>query len=620
MADRRAPTRPASAPHVPRLVAIAGLVALVAAGIASAWLQPPPATAADPKGGPPLAYAFAPGPNDVLTLDVTDTVAHREVASITLPQRPVALAVTPDARYVLVVIGPNFSVFSISGQLTPQQSVPPSRVIVVDVATNKILPGVEAPLTNSPVAIAIAPDGSTAYVLSEFGGVTRIGIGPGPSLTVGAPIPITGTEGLSDLAVSPDGTVLYVVGVFDTTLRRFSLPAGTVLPPLDLRTSGYHTLVVAPNGAHVYVAGSSESTPAMLARLDADNPTGIVPLQPPAGVRIPSLAIGTKPDGVSALYVLDDLGNRLYDAPVPAPPNYALTNPIALPPAQFQSFPDPTDLFAVPDGGRVEVSTLWVTEGPGTGVVNAVDVGTRASVPCGIDPVCPSGGVDIVVTPDQAPTAKLVVTPGPAGQDTTLDASTSTIMFGTIARYDWDFGDGTSATTTTPVTTHKYANPGPYTATVTETSWAGASVSTAVPSTVFTGQTMTRRGGPQARTQVTFTIAGTPTETPVPGPTPVLTIVPATGPPGTVTTVTGTGFPHDADVKLSWDLGIRPVTTAKSNGEGSFSWQVLVFPRDDALGPRKILALDFPPASAPFLVGPPSLQPGGDDLEVIFRR
>jgi hypothetical protein len=609
-------------------VATAVLVALVAAGIAGAWLvQPPAATAADPKGGPPLAYAIAPGPNNNTVLQVVDTVGHRTVTSVDVPERPVALAVTPDARHVLVAVDPpepvSFGPASSTGGLPAATGVDPlglPRVIVVDVATNKVVPDVEATVGNAPAAIAIAPDGSTAYVLSQFGGITPVRIGAGPSLAVGTFIPITGTETLSDLAVSPDGKVLYVVDRLRALLLRFALPAGSPMPALGLRTAGYHTLVVAPDGAHVYVAGGDVGKPALLARLDPQDEAGITPLQVAQGIGIPAIAIGTRPDGTSSLWVLDDAGNRLYEAPVPSPPNFTLTAPVSLP-SPTQAPLRHTDLFAVPDGSRVEVSALFDVEGPGRGVVRAVDVGARALVPCGDpDDVCPAGGLAIAVTPDQAPTAKLVVTPGLAGQDTTLDASTSTIMFGTIARYDWDFGDGTKATTTTPVTTHRYAAPGPYTATVTETSWSGASVSTAPPSTVFTGQTMTRRGGPQARTRATFTVGGggTPTEPPVP--TPMLTIVPATGPPGTVTTVTGTGFPKDTDVKLSWDLGIRPVTTAKSNGDGSFTWQVLVFPRDDSLGPRKVVALDFPPASAPFLVGPPSLQPGGDDLEVIFRR
>lgn len=83
------------------------------------------------------------------------------------------------------------------------------------------------------------------------------------------------------------------------------------------------------------------------------------------------------------------------------------------------------------------------------------------------------------------------MTPAPAGRRTRLDASASTVRYGTIARYAWNFGDGTTATTTRPVTTHVYPAPGTYTVKLTETSSGGTSTTK-----VFTGETMSRNGGP----------------------------------------------------------------------------------------------------------------------------
>ena len=66
---------------------------------------------------------------------------------------------------------------------------------------------------------------------------------------------------------------------------------------------------------------------------------------------------------------------------------------------------------------------------------------------------------------------------------------------GSIASYQWDFGDGQHATTTTPSTTHVYAAVGTYTARLTVTDTAGTSLAQ-----VFTGQTVSLQGGPQAST------------------------------------------------------------------------------------------------------------------------
>jgi PKD domain len=60
------------------------------------------------------------------------------------------------------------------------------------------------------------------------------------------------------------------------------------------------------------------------------------------------------------------------------------------------------------------------------------------------------------LTAARAPVAKLSVTPNVAGQPSGFDASASTVAYGTIASYAWNFGDGTSATTT-----HTYSSPAP---------------------------------------------------------------------------------------------------------------------------------------------------------------
>jgi PKD repeat protein len=132
------------------------------------------------------------------------------------------------------------------------------------------------------------------------------------------------------------------------------------------------------------------------------------------------------------------------------------------------------------------------------------------------------------MTPDQAPVAKLQVTPARAGSATSFDASASTVAFGSIATYAWDFGDGHTSRTTTPTATHAYATAGTYTVVVTETSSGGTSTSQ-----VFTGQTMSRNGGPSARVSQAVTVAAA-----------TVPPVPATGggpllPSGAVTIVLG---------------------------------------------------------------------------------
>jgi PKD repeat protein len=122
------------------------------------------------------------------------------------------------------------------------------------------------------------------------------------------------------------------------------------------------------------------------------------------------------------------------------------------------------------------------------------------------------------ITPDQAPVASFTATAGAAGAATSFDASASKVAYGTISSYAWSFGDGSTATTSTPTVTHTYAARGSYTATLTETDSAGTSTTQ-----VFTGQTMSRNGGPSAQTTRAVAVASAlPAVSPVPVPPPKL--------------------------------------------------------------------------------------------------
>jgi hypothetical protein len=108
----------------------------------------------------------------------------------------------------------------------------------------------------------------------------------------------------------------------------------------------------------------------------------------------------------------------------------------------------------------------------------------------------------IAVLPGQGPAAAFSVTAARPGSPTSFDASASRDPDGSIARYAWSFGDGSSQTTSSPSVAHVYAKPGNYTAKLTVTDDIGCS--TAV---VFTGLTASCNGGPQAQTTRQLTIA-----------------------------------------------------------------------------------------------------------------
>ena len=209
------------------------------------------------------------------------------------------------------------------------------------------------------------------------------------------------------------------------------------------------------------------------------------------GIPIP---VGNNPDGIAitpngtTAYVVDNDSNAV--TPIDTATN---TTGTAIPVGS-----SPTGIAITPHGKTAYVSST------GSDDVTPISTATNTAgtpIPVGNSPLA------ISITPDQAPTASFTVAPAPVGSPTSFDASASGAHFGSIATYAWNFGDGTTATTHSATFNHTYAAPGSYAVTLTVTDSSGTSTTQ-----VFTGQTMTRNGGPSATTTHTVTISGSPSQ------------------------------------------------------------------------------------------------------------
>src|SRR5205807_5312730 len=82
--------------------------------------------------------------------------------------------------------------------------------------------------------------------------------------------------------------------------------------------------------------------------------------------------------------------------------------------------------------------------------------------------------VTVTATTPAPPTASFVFSPAAphVGNTVQFNASAST---GAITSYQWDFGDGTFATTTSPTTSHVYTSAAGFNVTLTVTSASGQS-------------------------------------------------------------------------------------------------------------------------------------------------
>jgi len=159
------------------------------------------------------------------------------------------------------------------------------------------------------------------------------------------------------------------------------------------------------------------------------------------------------------------------------------------------------DLIASPDG-----TMLYLGQSGTVGAWTAAADGTlshHADAPAEPDPAVVNAG--IALSPSQPPVATFTVTAASARRASVFDARASRDPDGTIARYDWSFGDGSRTLDGGPRVRHVFATAGTRNVTLTVTDADGTSTAR-----LWTGARMLRNGGPaaQATRRVTITAAG----------------------------------------------------------------------------------------------------------------
>jgi YVTN family beta-propeller protein len=384
-----------------------------------------------------------------------------------------------------------------------------------------------------PDALAVSPNGQTAYVADYYGYVTPIELSTGRSL---APIEV-GTYPRA-IAIAPNGQTAYVVNEGSDSVTPIDLATGEAGKEIDVGKSP-NSIAIAPNGQTAYVTdyNAEDVTPVELASGTAGTPIH---------VGVEPIAIAVTPNGQTA-YVANQgggSGSNGNAVPIDLATGHAGT-------AIHIGTDYPEGLAIAPNG-----QTAYVTDY--AGAVTPIDIAeNKAETPISVGEelqeiaITPDGqtayatsyngtkvfsidlqtgslGLSITgsamhglaITPDQAPVAAFSATAAAPGSPSSFDASASSSAVGSIATYEWNFGDGHSEVTTTPTTAHVYSTPGLYTASLTVADSAGTSLTQ-----VFTGQTMSLDGGPQATATHTVTVSPvTSTGPPAPLVSPVLTL------------------------------------------------------------------------------------------------
>jgi YVTN family beta-propeller protein len=389
-----------------------------------------------------------------------------------------------------------------------------NSVAVIDTQTNQFV-GPEIPVGGGPYNIAVTPDGKTAYVANETEETISV-IDLQSAQVVGTPIAVGAHPYV--IAISPDGKTAYIttsastVVILDTQTNQV---VGSI--PVEGPTAGLWGVAFTPDGKTAYVLNEGENS---VVTIDTQT-RQIVGTPIPAGEG--PINVAFTPDGKRA-YVTDYGSVNVSVIDTQTRQNIA-TIPVG---------EEPWGISITPDGKKAYVPNF------GSGTVSVIDTQTNqvvgAPIPVGTEPyetaITPDGKTlyvanyesetvsvidtqtdtvkttipdtgggpwQIVVAPDKSPVPSFTTKQKKLGGPVAFNGLASSDPDGSIASFDWTFGDGATALNGGPTPSHKYKKAGTYTASLSVTDNEGCSVAL-----VFTGRTAYCSGSAAASQAVKF--------------------------------------------------------------------------------------------------------------------
>lgn len=388
------------------------------------------------------------------------------------------------------------------------------EVVVVDVASSSILTRISLGGQDTSAGVVFQPNGSTAYISNENNNQIHVVNTSDFSSQI---VPV-GTHPFQ-LAITPSGDKVFVsnngdpsVSVIDTatlSVTTITLPPGSI--------QGVHSLAVSPDGSSVYAVGvDSNPSSAYLYQIDVSTFAATLIQQLPQNGDYTSGSLALSSNGEYVFISNLDTSEVTAFTTSPTPAfyrNIALT-PTPSSPSALIVAPDNLGLY-VPhshaNGGNGVISYVDLSESQETSVVtirNLADLNSICTAPDGLTlylgsgsggtgtgiielynsdpasvysilPTVPTKAMDLNnIAPDQAPLAKYTVkrVQNSEAGIYLFDGSQSLSPIGEIVNYEWNFGDGTAPqTTTSPQIVHQFTQPGRYSVSLRVTNGAGTS-------------------------------------------------------------------------------------------------------------------------------------------------
>jgi DNA-binding beta-propeller fold protein YncE len=391
---------------------------------------------------------------------------------------PVPHTTTPGVGYEGLAVTPNGSnllAVGKDGGLDDFSIGPAGELVKIDDAAIESTDG---------YGIVTTPDGKHAYVADSSGGVLAYSVG---DEGVPSPLPDQGVT-LTDptgLAMDPDGRHLYAATKDGDVVSYGFDPDGYLLDgdSRPMPTEAY-AISITPDGEDLYVA--EDQAPNELLKFSVGDDGSLTP----SGAGTPLAGDGTfgmtiTPNG-KYLYTANYSGGSVSafrlgsGAPTPIQPF----------PVAFEGFDSPTAVTTNAAGTR-----LYVNDGAND-IINVLAIAADGALSTTPDSPFETGFVgdfqSVALTPAQPPHAAFATSIN--GKRVTFDGSDSSDPDGTVARYDWIFGDGATLSNGGSKPTHKYKHGSKPRVTLTVTDNEGCSARY-----LASGQTPFCNGKPTAR-------------------------------------------------------------------------------------------------------------------------
>jgi YVTN family beta-propeller protein len=196
------------------------------------------------------AYVTSPTSNTSGTVTPINLATDKPGKPINVGANAWAIAITPDGKTAYVALSNLNPVHPPPGWKPPADTVRPVNLVTST-------PGKPIKVGSNPYAIAITPDGKTAYVANANSGtVTPIATAtntPGKPINVGLPGP-------EAIAITPDGKTAYVLsGIARAMVTPIDLATNTPGKPINVgQFPG--TIAITPDGKTAYVSSGIAQT------------------------------------------------------------------------------------------------------------------------------------------------------------------------------------------------------------------------------------------------------------------------------------------------------------------------------------------------------------------------